>query len=116
MVSPSFELASQLGATLPIKYEDIRDNGDYVLYNVNKKGRIQLTNALGTCAGYTETRIINGREERLQNNHKSAVKTIMTGKFYWAANGVAHQMIRGKDGSPEKAYTRCVRDVKNYNF
>ncbi|WP_152568386.1 fimbrial tip adhesin FimD [Porphyromonas macacae] len=133
MVSPSFELASQLGATLPIKYKDIRDNGDYILYDVNKKGKIVLTNALGTCAGYTETRIINGREEilddwrlptdaeialidRLQNNHKSAVKTIMTGKFYWAANGVAHQMIRGKDGSPEKAYTRCVRDVKNYNF
>lgn len=53
--------------------------------------------------------------DQLQTDPQSAVKSIMTGKYYWDAyngNG-AHEMIGGSDGSQYNgAYIRCVRDVK----
>lgn len=109
MISPSFMLASQLGATFPMDF----------------------TSAQSQCANYWEETIINGKTVRyedfrlpteaeiilidqLQNDPNSAVKSIMTGKWYWDAKGDdgAHKMIGGAKGAQYKAYTRCVRDVK----
>ena len=121
MVSPSFELASQLGATNPMPYDQIQ--GGYTMYN-NKT-------ALCDCALYTETRIVDGQEvtlddwrlpteaeirliDQLQNDPNSAVKSIMTGRYYWSAKSdAAIELQGGSEGSPTKAYTRCVRDVKD---
>ena len=127
MVSPSFELASQLGATSPMPYAYQYQNGD-ITYD--KK------TALCNCATYTETRVVDGKEvllddwrlpteaeieliDQLQHNPNSAVKSIMTGSYYWDArkqNG-ARKMDSPEDpednGSATQAYTRCVRDVKD---
>lgn len=125
MVSPSFELASQLGATLPMPYDQIES--DYTMYDNET--------ALCNCATYTETRIVNGREvtlddwrlpteaeirliDQLQHNSNSAVQSIMTGAYYWDAQNQdgATKMSkpRPRSGSTStKANTRCVRDVKD---
>ncbi len=125
MVSPSFELASQLGATLPMPYDQIQS--DYTMYDNET--------ALCNCATYTETRIVNGREvtlddwrlpteaeirliDQLQHNSNSAVQSIMTGAYYWDAqnqNGATKMSKpRPRSGSTStKANTRCVRDVKD---
>lgn len=133
MVSPSFELASQLGATLPHYYEE---NAWRLRY-----GRWRETNdkivefPLCNCATYTETRIVNGVEvtlddwrlpteaeikliDRLQNDSNSAVKSIMTGAYYWDAR---NQNGATKMSNPTastlttstEAAIRCVRDVKD---
>lgn len=122
MVSPSFELASQLGATVPVPYDQTRSG--YTMYNNNT--------ALCNCATYTETRIVDGEEvtlddwrlpteaeikliDQLQNDRNSAVKSIMTGNYYWSAKG--DRAIRMKNPqlnpfSQTRAATRCIRDVK----
>ena len=121
MVSPSFELASQLGATPSMPYDQTQE--DYTMYD--KK------TALCNCATYTETRIVNGKEvilddwrlptvaeirliDQLQNDPNSAVQSIMTGRYYWSAkDNAAIRLQGGSEGSTSDAYTRCVRDVKD---
>lgn len=123
MVSPSFELASQLGATQQYPYYEVFRGTSYI----NNKKETALCN----CATYTETRMVNGHEvilddwrlpteaeikliDELQRDSKSAVKAIMTGHFYWDANNDngATELKGGSEGSSSSAYTRCVRDVK----
>ncbi|WP_436414038.1 hypothetical protein [Petrimonas sp.] len=110
LVSPSFMLASQLGATFPMDFGS----------------------AQSQCANYWEETEINGQTVRyedfrlptaaeialidqLQNTPTSAVKAIMTGKWYWDAKGDdgAYEMKGGTGGTQYNAHTRCVRDVKN---
>lgn len=124
MVSPSFELASQLGATLPMPYDQIQSG--YTMYDKET--------ALCNCATYTESRIVNGVKvtlddwrlpteaeikviDQLQNDPNSAVNSIMTGPYYWDArnqNGATKMSNpkAGFSGTSTKAYARCVRDVK----
>lgn len=135
MVSPSFELASQLGATNPYPYLEYGwyysdDNWS----ETDKIGAYKET-ALCNCATYTETREVNGKEviladwrlpteaeieliDQLQNDPNSAVKSIMTGNYYWDArneNGATkmRKPSPGSQGSSTQAYTRCIRDVKD---
>ena len=135
MVSPSFELASQLGATERWPYleygwtqEGPRWNPSW--YSTNQIGADEET-ALCDCALYTETRMVNGKEvilddwrlpteaeirliDQLQNDPNSAVKSIMTGRYYWSAkDNAAIKLKGGSGGSTSYAYTRCVRDVKD---
>ena len=132
MVSPSFELASQLGATSAWPYNKTFSNGRNRYYNEDYTwgGYLEVNTALCNCATYTETRIVNGVEvplddwrlpteaeirliDQLQNDPNSAVKSIMTGRYYWSAKSdAAIELQGGSEGSPTKAYTRCVRDVK----
>lgn len=112
LVSPSFQLASQLGATQPSSF----------------------TSAQQQCANYWEETVVNGITvrytdwrlptdaeialvDKMQNQTGSVVKSIMTGKYYWDSsnitNGGAHIMTGGSGGSSSSAYVRCVRDVKN---
>ncbi len=134
MVSPSFELASQLGATERWPYleygwtqEGPRWNPSW--YSTNQIGADEET-ALCDCALYTETRKVNGKEvilddwrlpteaeirliDQLQNDPNSAVKSIMTGRYYWSAkDNAAIKLKGGNEGSTSYAFTRCVRDVK----
>ena len=133
MVSPSFELASQLGATSAWPYNETFSNGRNRYYNEDYTwgGYVEVNTALCNCATYTETRIVNGRKvtlddwrlpteaeirliDQLQNDPNSAVKSIMTGRYYWSAKSdAAIELQGGSEGSPTKAYTRCVRDVKD---
>jgi putative lipoprotein len=127
MVSPSFELASQLGATTTWPY--------YRFY----KGKPQIDknnakSATYNCASYIEKRVVDGVEvevkgwrlpteaeidliDKLQNDPDSAVKRIMTGKFYWdsysedGAKEMKHYEAGGS--SKDEAHIRCVRDVKD---
>ena len=138
MVSPSFELASQLGATERWSYLEYGWTQEGPMWNpswhsTNQIGADEET-ALCDCALYTETRIVNGKEvilddwrlpteaeirliDQLQNDPNSAVQSIMTGNYYWDAqngNG-ATKMSKpspGSQGSSTRAFTRCVRDVK----
>lgn len=135
MVSPSFELASQLGATERWPYLEYgwTEGGSWfnpTWSRTNKIGAFEET-ALCDCALYTETRIVDGQEvtlddwrlpteaeirliDQLQNDPNSAVKSIMTGRYYWSAKSdAAIELQGGSEGSPTKAYTRCVRDVKD---
>ena len=136
MVSPSFELASQLGATNPYPYLEYGWYYSSGKWSETSKIGAYKETALCNCATYTETRIVNGVEvtlddwrlpteaeikliDQLQHNSNSAVKSIMTGSYYWDArneNG-ARKMDSPEDpedgGSATRAYTRCVRDVKD---
>ena len=135
MVSPSFELASQLGATERWPYLEYgwTEGGSWfnpTWSRTNKIGAFEET-ALCDCALYTETRIVDGQEvtlddwrlpteaeirliDQLQNDPNSAVKSIMTGAYYWSAKSdAAIELQGGSEGSTSRAYTRCVRDVKD---
>ena len=127
MVSPSFELASQLGATTTWPYYRYDDGKPQIDTKYNKS-------ATYNCASYIEKRVVDGVEvevkgwrlpteaeikliDDLQNDSKSAVKRIMTGKYYWdsySANG-AKLMDHPESGGSNsaKAHIRCVRDVKD---
>lgn len=134
MVSPSFELASQLGATERWSYLEYGWYYSRGKWSETSKIGAYKETALCDCALYTETRIVNGKEvilddwrlpteaeirliDQLQNDPNSAVQSIMTGNYYWDAqngNG-ATKMSKpspGSQGSSTRAYTRCVRDVK----
>ncbi len=136
MVSPSFELASQLGATEPYSYLEYGWTRNGWTWTQTDKIIIDKETALCNCATYTETRVVDGKEvllddwrlpteaeieliDQLQHNPNSAVKSIMTGSYYWDArkqNG-ARKMDSPEDpednGSATQAYIRCVRDVKD---
>ena len=134
MVSPSFELASQLGATKPYSYLEYGWSYSSGRWSETSKIVIDKKTALCNCATYTETRIVDGEEvtladwrlpteaeieliDQLQNDPNSAVKAIMTGNYYWDArdeNGATEmsEPSPGSKGSSTQAYTRCIRDVK----
>lgn len=133
MVSPSFELASQLGATRPMPYYY---RGSYSHPQVGDP-ESRRRSATYSCAIYTETRknkdgtyltlddwrLPTEAEieliDKLQNDSKSAVKRIMTGPFYWDAylGNKAMRMTNPDNwntgADEDKAHVRCVRDVKD---
>lgn len=129
MVSPSFELASQLGATQRMNYREYWPNTYYLRYYPNRGY------ALCNCATYWEKRVVNGETvtlddwrlpteaeirlvDQLQTDPQSAVKSIMTGKYYWDAysGNNAYGPMLGSNGvggaTATSAHIRCVRDVK----
>lgn len=129
MVSPSFELASQLGATSKMSYIETHEDYYYIYYASDKKS------AVLNCATYTETRKVNDKEitlsdwrlpteaeikliDKLQHDPNSAVRSIMTGRYYWDSyeKDGATKMDKprpGSDATDQKANVRCVRDVKD---
>ncbi|TFH97097.1 fimbrial tip adhesin FimD [Porphyromonas levii] len=141
MVSPSFELASQLGATTIMPYFESRNNYPQAIYYIRGSERLEYNDgsdrrpygAAFNCEKYTETR--NGKilddwrlpteaeiklVDRLQHAGKGVVKSIMTGNYYWDANNHNGATMMSKPdnsvgwrGNVERAYVRCVRDVKD---
>lgn len=136
MVSPSFELASQLGATWTMSYSGkgkwIEERG---FKHRDRKWK-WWRGAACHCDDYWEERYVNGRLERLddwrlpteaeiqlvdelQHRRNGVVKSIMTGNYYWdayKADGATEMKSpdekNGQGGSEDRAYVRCVRDVK----
>ncbi|MBR8708825.1 fimbrial tip adhesin FimD [Bacteroides pyogenes] len=128
MISPNFELASQLGATNIMGYKTTWGNG-YLRYYSSSQGRRY---ALHTCALYTETRVENGQEVILDDwrlptraeiqlidqmqQQGTAVTEIMTGKYYWSGLSSAAIKITLPTASGNAtsywAHVRCVRDIK----
>jgi len=112
LVSPSFQLASQLGATQPSSFTTAQQNcANYW----------EETVINGVTVRYTDWRLPTDAEltlvDQMQNKTGSAIKSIMTGKYYWDSSNItdggAHMMTGGSGGSSSSAYVRCVRDVKN---
>ena len=140
MVSPCFELASQLGANWTQRYILKSGNRSQIHENPNSYDYGRDKSAVYHCSIYTETRRRpDGTEEvlsdwripteaelqlidRLQNTSQSAVKRIMTGDYYWdsySADGARPMdnpsipIVPGDQASSMKANVRCVRDVKD---
>lgn len=131
MISPNFEMASQLGATFRQGYRTYWNGTSYLRYydDGSNQGRHY---ALHTCALYTETRIENGVEVTLSDwrlptraeiqlidrmqQQGTAVTDILTGKYYWGNRSNSAVQITlpgaGGDATPTSAHVRCVRDVK----
>lgn len=135
MVSPSFELASQFGATLTQPYWEY-----YTLKPLRLKYYSNQENkyALMTCAFYWEERKkADGTIERLddwrlptraeiqlvdklQREQAGVVRDIMTGRYYWS--GLPDKAIKillptaSGNATEQRAHVRCVRDVKNDRF
>lgn len=141
MISPNFELASQLGASTVMPY--VENNGYsrwQAIYYYFYWGNLRFTyteqdgkpyGATFNCAKYTETRKENGVDVVLDDwrlptraeiqlidqmqKQGTAVKNIMTGKYYWSGRSNAAILITlpgANDGTPSSAFVRCVRDVK----
>ncbi|MDO4770316.1 fimbrial protein [Porphyromonas sp.] len=127
MVSPSFELASQLGASIPMPYQVKDAQGHYI---ARGSGDTNI-NALFYCADYWEERMENGQPvklkdwrlptkaeilliEKLQKDPQSAVKSIMTGLYYWSNLSFPAVKLNNptSGSSTTSAHTRCIRDVK----
>ena len=116
LISPSFELASQLGATPPMIFMyyalDVfnpRYPGQTINPHTHQSEKTILFSdnswefAVLTCARYSETKkdgttVRNWRLptvaeikliDYLQDQSEGAVKRIMTGPYYWATNGTA---------------------------
>lgn len=137
MVSPNFEVASQMGATKPNYYAERGSlNGREIFYN-------NPATAICACSQYWEVREVNGERvtlrdwrlpteaelkliDALQQDGVSKVKRIMTARWTWDAydddgatklkdndwpGGLAFPLGNKNDF----AYIRCVRDVKEDN-
>lgn len=128
MVSPSFMMASQLGATKPKRYNESFNSESSAVVN---------------CADYWEETIINGvkvlyDDWRLPtvaeinfiiglqddpNSSSTSNKKLLTGLYYWGNGPTRKVRIPGGQsaypygvdyyGRDRTAHVRCVRDVKD---
>ena len=105
MISPSFMLASQLGAVTPFGY---------------------WNDAQNHCANYWERTIVNGKEvyyndfrlptvaelnllDRLQGDPNSKVDEVIAGQYYWANTP---ERVYINSSTVNGVFVRCVRDVR----
>ncbi len=112
MVSPKFMMASQLGATSTMGYDDAVDNCNSYWEETIKNG---------VTVRYDDWRLPTEAEikyiDDLQHDSNNPQGVVMRGNYYWDAysfNG-AYEM---KDpithsGSSTSAHVRCIRDIKN---
>lgn len=118
IVSPSFMIASQLGTVQP--------TGNLTIAAENCKNYVEVTNAIfdsnGNVTNQNEVRTYNDwrlptRAEieiikKYQNMSNSAIDVVLSGRYYWAADGAVD--VGGTvDNYP--GAIRCVRDVKPQN-
>ena len=106
LVSPSFMIASQLGATQsPGSLEQAASHcANYVEVYQKDGQKIHLTNwRLPTRA---EVEIIM----KFQYVPNAAMDEVLSGKYYWSAAGTVHN-TGAKDQSSTQTAVRCVRDA-----
>ena len=108
LVSPSFMIASQLGAVQPTSDVDIAASHceQYVeVYKDTESGEtIHLRDwRLPTKA---ELEIIM----KFQYKPNAAMDEVLAGKWYWSASGSVKNS-NGEDGTSDNAYIRCIRDA-----
>lgn len=106
LVSPSFMIASQLGAVLPTEYKDVAASHceQYVeVYKDENGNTVHLDDwRLPTKA---ELNII------MKFQYSSdAMDEVLAGAWYWSASESVYNKD-GEDGSADYAYIRCIRDV-----
>lgn len=108
MVSPRFEMASQFGATIPMKYDKAKEHcakyWEHSVAGVDKKGWRLPTEA--------ELKYI----EQLQSLPDNLQGMLMTGRWYWDSysGNDAYQFINNSSSGStnKKAHVRCIRDIK----
>lgn len=106
LVSPSFMIASQLGAVQPTEYKDVAASHceQYVeVYKDENGNTVHLDDwRLPTKA---ELNII------MKFQYSSdAMDEVLAGAWYWSASESVYNKD-GEDGSAVDAYIRCIRDV-----
>ena len=106
LVSPSFMIASQLGAVQPTEYKDVAASHceQYVeVYKDENGNTVHLDDwRLPTKA---ELNII------MKFQYSSdAMDEVLAGAWYWSASESVYNKD-GEDGSADDAYIRCIRDV-----
>lgn len=102
LVSPSFIIASQLGAVQPTSYKDAAADHCKQYVEVAENGTIYSDWRLPTEA---ELSIIMGYQY-----NSEVMDEVLAGKWYWSArNAVENE--NGEDGSRTNAYIRCIHDV-----
>lgn len=102
LVSPSFIIASQLGAVQPTSYKDAAADHCKQYVEVAENGTIYSGWRLPTEA---ELSIIMGYQY-----NSEVMDEVLAGRWYWSArNAVENE--NGEDGSRTNAYIRCIHDV-----
>lgn len=102
LVSPSFVIASQLGAVQPTSYKDAAADHCKQYVEVAENGTIYSDWRLPTEA---ELSIIMGYQY-----NSEVMDEVLAGRWYWSArNAVENE--NGEDGSRTNAYIRCIHDV-----
>ena len=106
LVSPSFMIASQLGAVSAISDVEIAADhcSQYVEVYKNEDGEI---------VHLTDWRLPTEAELKIIMDFQyesDAMDEVLAGEWYWSASG-AVQNPEGTDGSQNNAYIRCIRDA-----
>lgn len=131
MVSPKFMMASQLGATPPLKYgEDYNSNKSAV---ANCKDYWEETKINGVTVRYNDWRLPTVAEidfiiglQNDPNSSSTSDKKLLRGLYYWGNGDTRKVKIPGGEsayfdwwgnpvdyyGSYKTAHVRCIRDIK----
>lgn len=112
MVSPKFMMASQLGATSTMGYNN-------AVTNCNDYWEETIIN--GSTVRYTDWRLPTEGEikliDDLQHNPNNPQGVVMRGNYYWDAySGNNAYLMKNpitSSGTPSSAHVRCIRDIKN---
>ena len=102
LVSPSFIIASQLGAVQLTSYKDAAADHCKQYVEVAENGTIYSDWRLPTEA---ELSIIMGYQY-----NSEVMDEVLAGKWYWSARNAVENK-NGEDGSRTNAYIRCIHDV-----
>ena len=102
LVSPSFIIASQLGAVQPTSYKDAAADHCKQYVEVAENGTIYSDWRLPTEA---ELSIIMGYQY-----NSEVMDEVLAGRWYWSARNAVENK-NGEDGSRTNAYIRCIHDV-----
>ena len=102
LVSPSFIIASQLGAVQPTSYKDAAADHCKQYVEVAENGTIYSDWRLPTEA---ELSIIMGYQY-----NSEVMDEVLAGRWYWSAKNAVENK-NGEDGSRTNAYIRCIHDV-----
>lgn len=112
MVSPSFMMASQFGATSPMSYS----NGV-----TNCQNYWEETSKDGNTVRYEDWRLPTEAEikfiDDLQHNTNNPQGVVMRGNYYWDAysgnNAYRMNAPITSSGTATNAHVRCIRDIKD---
>lgn len=109
MVSPSFEMASQFGATRPSDFEGAQfQANNYVEYYMENGVRKEKRGwRLPTRA---EILYIKMLQDSSQNPYYP--RKLLEGEYYWSANGSVLVNSGAPGSSEERAHIRLIRDIK----
>lgn len=106
LVSPSFMIASQLGAVQPTEYKNVAASHCEQYVEVYKDEN-------GKTVHLDDWRLPTKAELNIIMNFQyssDAMDEVLAGAWYWSASGSVENPD-GSDGSADNAYIRCIRDA-----